>query len=161
MLYIDDGTGTTMPSGDRWSFWNYSTPSGYTVLPSKGYNDPCPAGYAVPVGGSHSSITSASPSTVDVNKYGWFTGGDSNYYDSEPYGCYIDGSFFPAAGYANNPANNRFQQYKRDAGYYHTVAPSGLSGFYFSIDHTFYYPIATNYTMDYRNAKSVRCQKIQ
>lgn len=160
MLYIDDGTGTTMPSGDRWSFWNYSTPSGYTVLPSKGYNDPCPAGYAVPVGGSHTSITGASPSSVDVNKYGWFTGGNSNYYDSEPYGCYIDGSFFPAAGYANNPANNSFQKYKRDAGYYHTVAPNGQSGFYFSIDHTYYYPIATNYTMDYRNAKSVRCQKL-
>ena len=153
LLTTDDPT-TTAPRGD--SYWNYSQ-SGNDITPKRGANDPCPYGYAVSPGVNHSSSTGSSATTT----YAWWTGGNSNVRTEFPYGCFIDGSFFPVAGMMYQHANNKFGYNYNGAGCYWNSTSSNYY-FSFSEDGSLYYPTGNNNaTRNYRDACSVRCQKLQ
>ena len=153
LLTTDDPT-TTAPRGD--DYWNY-TQSGNDITPKRGANDPCPYGYAVSPGVNHSSSTGSSATTT----YAWWTGGNSNVRTEFPYGCFIDGSFFPVAGMMYQHANNKFGYNYNGAGCYWNSTSSNYY-FSFSEDGSLYYPTGNNNaTRNYRDACSVRCQKLQ
>ena len=160
LLTTTDAT-TSAPVGD--AYWNFYQ-SGYDITPKKGANDPCPYGYAVSPGVNHSSSTGSSATST----YAWWAGGNANETGTGnyrvttfPYGFYIDGSYYPLAGSMYQYANNKFgYNYNGHACYWVSVGSNYC--FSFHDGDTLYYPTGNNNaTRNYREACSVRCQKIQ